>query len=175
MWVIHDAAASVSIIESASIRTRDTPQQASTTAIEWLEALPIMRRADYSKFPISRWPTRLGSGVVIALALLACASNASRFSPMPGKSFPPKDESFEVAVFDSALPPRAFERIARIDVQMAMPASENASLKDAIPELKRQARLAGADAIIDIRLQRSKAREMMVFQVSATGIRYSPN
>jgi uncharacterized protein YbjQ (UPF0145 family) len=92
---------------------------------------------------------------------------------MAGKSYPPKDETFEVAVFESVLPSQSFERIARIDVQMEMSASAEATLKDAIPELKRQARLAGADAIIDIRLQRSKAGESTLFQVSAMGIRYS--
>lgn len=111
----------------------------------------------------------------MVLMLAACASNSARFSPMPGKSLPPKDDSFEVAVFESVLPARAFERIARLDVRMEMSASQGASLQDAIPELKRQARRAGADAIIDIRQQRSKVGDMMVFQVSAMGIRYSAN
>lgn len=118
--------------------------------------------------------SRLISALAV-MTLTACVSNSARFSPMPGKAFPPKDESFEVAVFDSALPSRSFERIARIDVQMEMAASQEASLQAAIPELKRQARLAGADAIIDIRLQRSKTGEVTVFQVSAMGIRYSQN
>jgi len=109
------------------------------------------------------------------LLLAACGSNSARFSAMPGKSFPPKDETFEVAVFESVLPSQAFERIARIDVQMEMSTSAEASLQDAIPELKRQARRAGADAIIDIRLKRSKSGEITVFQVSAMGIRYSQN
>jgi hypothetical protein len=118
--------------------------------------------------------SRLISALAV-MTLTACVGNSARFSPMPGKAFPPKDESFEVAVFDSALPSRSFERIARIDVQMEMAASQEVSLQAAIPELKRQARLAGADAIIDIRLQRSKTGEVTVFQVSAMGIRYSQN
>lgn len=116
----------------------------------------------------SRWLVMLA-----ALTLAACAGDSARFSPMPGKAFPPKDESFEVAVFESVLPARPFERIAQIDVQMEMPAATEASLQDALPELKRQARRAGADAVIDLRLRRSKTGGVTVFQVSAMGIRYS--
>jgi hypothetical protein len=112
--------------------------------------------------------------VLTTLMLVAgCVSNSARFSPMAGKVYPPKEESFEVAVFESVLPNQSFERIARIDVQMEVSASQEASLSAAIPELKRQARLAGADAIIDIRLQRSKTGESTLFRVSAMGIRYS--
>ena len=119
-----------------------------------------------------------GSKLLITLAtmaLAACTGTAAKFSAMPGKSYPPKDESFEVAVFESVLPSQTFERIARIDVQMEMTSSAETSLQDAIPELKRQARRAGADAIIDIRLKRSKVGDVTVFQVSAMGIRYSQN
>jgi len=114
-------------------------------------------------------------GMLAVLSLAACAGSSGRFSPMPGKSLPPKDESFEVAVFESALPARTFERVARLDVRMEMPASKDASLQDAMPELKRQARRAGADAIVDIRQQRSKVGDTTLFQVSAMGIRYQPN
>jgi hypothetical protein len=135
-----------------------------------------MRRTSYSTLVLAHSRSvRIGLAALAALGLAACASNSARFSPMPGKSFPAKDDSFEVAVFESLLPARPFERIARIDVRMKMPASEDASLKDAMAELKRQARLAGADAVIDIRLQRSKGRDATRFQVSAMGIRYSPN
>jgi hypothetical protein len=113
---------------------------------------------------------------VLASVLLAgCSSNLARFAPLAGKSFPPKDEIFEVAVFDSILPSREFERIARIEVAMEVPSTAATSLQDAIPELKRQARLAGADAIVDIRLARSTVGEVTLFQVNATGIRYSKN
>ena len=114
--------------------------------------------------------------VLGALLLVACSSEPpARFSAWGSKSFPAKEASFEVAIFDSVLPERSFERIARIEVAMDMPASSEPSLQDALPELKRQARLAGADAIVDIRLARSTAGSITRFQVNATGIRYSQN
>ena len=108
------------------------------------------------------------------LLMAACSSEPpARFSPWGSKSFPAKAETFEVAVFESVLPEQAFERIARIEVAMQMPSSAEPSLQDALAELKRQARLAGADAIVDIRLARSTTGAVMRFQVNATGIRYS--
>src|SRR5687768_3072123 len=70
--------------------------------------------------------------IVLASVLLAgCSSNLARFAPLAGKSFPPKDEIFEVAVFDSILPSREFERIARIEVAMEVPSTAATSLQDA--------------------------------------------
>jgi uncharacterized protein YbjQ (UPF0145 family) len=47
------------------------------------------------------------------------------------------------------------------------------SLDDALPELKKQARLSGADAIIEIRESSSKTGETKIYHVTATGIRYT--
>ncbi len=46
------------------------------------------------------------------------------------------------------------------------------SLAEALPELKRQARLAGCDAIIEITERRSEILETRVYHVTAIGIRY---
>jgi uncharacterized protein YbjQ (UPF0145 family) len=42
-----------------------------------------------------------------------------------------------------------------------------------MPELKKQARLSGADAVIDIQEKHSKVLETSVYHVTATGIRYT--
>jgi len=47
------------------------------------------------------------------------------------------------------------------------------SLKGALPLLEEQARLSGADAIIEIRENRSMVGETRVYHVTATGIRYT--
>jgi uncharacterized protein YbjQ (UPF0145 family) len=43
---------------------------------------------------------------------------------------------------------------------------------EALPELKKQARLAGADAIFEIEERPSQILETMVLHVTATGVRY---
>ena len=47
------------------------------------------------------------------------------------------------------------------------------SFEDALPELQAQARLAGADAIIEIDERQSQVLETMVYHVTATAIRYT--
>jgi hypothetical protein len=185
--MIHHAVAFADVIESASmcgcdihIRPTKKPDKKHRSRVM---GVSIMRRfvpstsRSGSDPASSRAPSvAAGSRLVVTLAILglaACAANSGRFAPMPGKSFPAKEESFEVAVFESILPSQSFERIARIDVQMEMPDGRDAKLEDAIPELKRQARRAGADAVIDIRQSRSRVGDVTVFQVSAMGIRYS--
>jgi hypothetical protein len=112
--------------------------------------------------------------IAIALCLAACATTQSRFAPLGGKTFPPRDESFEIAVFEQSQPAEPFERIARLDVHFEKTGWADSSLQEALPELKRQARLAGADAIVELREQRSQVAETKIYHVTATAIRFAP-
>jgi Putative heavy-metal-binding len=109
--------------------------------------------------------------LLFGVALAACSTTQSRFSVL-GATYPPKPESFQVAVFPDAPPSRPFARIARLDVHLEKTVFVESSLEDAMPELQKQARLAGADAIIEIREQRSSIAETRIYHVTATGIRY---
>jgi hypothetical protein len=114
---------------------------------------------------------------VLALSLSAflavsCATSRSRYVPL-GKVYPPKPEEYPVEVFKTGLPPRVFEKISRLDVHLEKAFFVGSSLETALPELKRQARLSGADAIIDIRETSSMVGETKIYHVTATGIRYT--
>jgi len=76
-------------------------------------------------------------------------------------------------VFRDAPPQRPFTRISRLDVHFEKTAFIGSSLDGALPELKKQARLSGADAIIEIRERTSMVGETKVYHVTATGIRYT--
>jgi len=91
---------------------------------------------------------------------------------MLGQSFPPKPEGYEVQIFRGTPPDRPFVRISRLDVHLEKAYFMSSSFQDALPELKKQARLSGADAVIDIRESHSMVGETMVYHVTATGIRY---
>lgn len=113
---------------------------------------------------------------VTALFLAGCAAQVGNHTllkqPLPAKA---KDYPIEVYLHD--LPNRPFERVAILDAHcesqyFAQPSIE----KDAIPELKRQARLAGCDAIIEI-TERKPAKENWTLEtrtlhVTATGIAF---
>lgn len=73
------------------------------------------------------------------------------------------------------VPPRCASsrnRIARLDVHLEKTGFVTSKFEDALPELKKQARQAGADAVIEIQETRSQILETMVYHVTATGVRY---
>ena len=107
-----------------------------------------------------------------ALVAVSCATSQSRFS-MLGQPFPAKPEGSEVTVFRAGAPTRPFTKISRLDVHLEKAGFIGSSLEDALPELKKQARLSGADAIIEIREQTSMVGETKIYHVTASGIHYT--
>ncbi len=108
---------------------------------------------------------------VLAFLATSCTSSQSRFSRLTA-AYPAKPATFPIEVFEDALPERPFERIARLDVHLEKTHFLSSSLKEALPELEKQARLSGADAIIEIRESRSTLNETKVYHVTAIAIRY---
>jgi hypothetical protein len=95
---------------------------------------------------------------------------------MLGDSFPPKPEGYNVQIFHDELPQRPFSKISRLDVHLEKTHLIGSSfLNETLPELEKQARLSGADAIIEIRGINSSVGETKIFHVSAIGIRYTDN
>ena len=113
----------------------------------------------------------LGLCLVVILAV-SCATSQSRYV-MLGQSFPPKPKGCEVQVFRGAAPDRPFVRISRLDVHLEKTLFLGSSLESALPELKKQARLSGADAVIEVRESFSMVGETKVYHVAAPGIRYT--
>lgn len=110
---------------------------------------------------------------LLALFLVSCSTVQSRYS-MLDDSYPAKPESYEVQVYyHDNLPQRPFARISRIDVHLEKTHFRDSALEDAMPELKNQARLSGADAIIEIREKFSSRLETSIYHVTATGIRFT--
>lgn len=118
-------------------------------------------------------PSRVSVWLILVVLCSACASTQSRFAPLGGAAYPAKAADTEIELFMQKLPSRAFMRIARLDVHLEKTGFVTSSLQDATPELKKQARLAGGDAIIDIREQRSSVGETRIYHVIATAIRYT--
>ena len=115
---------------------------------------------------------RLGLCLVAAL-VVSCATSQSRYS-MLGTAYPTKPGNSEVQIFSGTTRPKGrFIRISRLDVHLEKTFFAGSSLEDALPELKKQARLSGADAIIEIEERFSMVNETRVYHVTATGIRYT--
>jgi len=121
--------------------------------------------------PWGRRASRLCAALIV-LCVVACATTQSKFRWL-GSSYPAKPASFAVEVFESAPPTRPFERIARLDAHFEktgfMPTARQAGLE----ELKKQARAAGADGIVEIQEMHSHVGETRILHMTAIGIRYT--
>jgi hypothetical protein len=109
--------------------------------------------------------------VVIGVLLGACSGTQSRYTRL-GPHYSAKALDAPIEVFETGEPPRPFTRVARLDVHLEKTHWIGSNLADALPELKRQARLAGADAIIEIKERNSRVAETRIYHVTATGIRF---
>lgn len=109
---------------------------------------------------------------LVVIIGVSCATSQSRFSLL-GRSYPPKPETFDVEVFQTGAPSRPFARVSRLDVHLEKTGFVSSSLSEALPDLKKQARLSGADAVVELRESRWSVNETQVYHVTATGIRYT--
>ncbi len=91
----------------------------------------------------------------------------------PRTPAPPGVDDRDVEVFTSGVPQKPFKKVRDLDMYVERKASSSSALEDALPWLKRQARLAGADAIIDIQLSVRGAGEASVYHVTATAVAYT--
>jgi len=113
------------------------------------------------------------AALCILLGLAAgCATTQSRHEFL-AERYPPRAADAAVDVFRSGLPQMPFKRIARLDVHLEKTGFMTSRFEDALPELKKQARQAGADAVIEIEERHSQVLETMVYHVTATGARYT--
>ncbi len=108
----------------------------------------------------------------LALCVVACATTQGKFRGL-GSAYPAHPPTFPVEVFESDPPTRPFERIARLDAHFEQTGFMSTSHQTGIEELKKQARAAGADAIIEVRELHSHVGETLILHVTATGIRYT--
>ncbi len=116
--------------------------------------------------------SRIGICLITLLPIASCATRQSRHV-MLGETYPSKTEEEKIEVFRTRLPERRFVRISRLDVHLEKAYFIGSDLNDALPELKKQARLSGADAIIEIRDCFSMIGETRIYHVTATGIKYT--
>jgi hypothetical protein len=122
-----------------------------------------------------RFATALVLTVCMALCVVGCATTQSGFRPL-GATYPPKPADFKVEVFqaNAPAPSRPFERIARLDTHFEKTHFIHTTEATGMAELEKQARAAGADAIIEVRVMRSHVGETFVLHVTGIGIRYLP-
>ena len=106
--------------------------------------------------------------LLIILTITACSTTQSRFVPL-GSAQSPKPEDHPVQIFREKEPDRPF---TRIDVHLEKTHFISSDFADALPKLRKEARLSGADAVIDIKERKSSVGETQIYHVTATGIKF---
>lgn len=123
---------------------------------------------------VRRWSGGLAALFVLlaASSLVGCSSTQGRFVP-EGAVQAPRASDAPVEIHRDRLPTRPYTRVGRLDVHLEQTAFRKPTFEQALPELERRARAAGAEAIIEIREQRSQLNETMIYHITATGIRFT--
>jgi hypothetical protein len=109
----------------------------------------------------------------VALVMGACATRQGRHVSLDGKVYPPLPDGYEIEVYRTGRPERSYVRVSQLDVHLEKTNFRGSEFEDALPELKRQARLSGADAIVDIEERSSSLLETRIYHVRGIGIRYT--
>ena len=92
-----------------------------------------------------------------------------------GKTYPAKPEGHPIDIYPDMPPERAFERVALLDVHCESQGFMEPNLEqDGVPQLKKEARAAGCDAIIEIKERKldNWSLETRTKTFSAVGIVY---
>jgi len=111
---------------------------------------------------------KLFLGLVVTTS---CTTTQSRYSVIEAP-YPAKSESCPVDVLTGA-PKKQFIKISKLDVHLEKTHFIGSSLEDALPDIKKQACLSGADAVIDLEERTSSVGETQVYHVKAIGIHYA--
>lgn len=122
---------------------------------------------EYHKQPGRHWLPCLLCGIVLS----SCATRQGTFVPL-GPSRPPKPTDVPIEVFRSGLPEGGFTRVAQVEAHMEKTHLIPSSFAEAEALLQEQARRAGADAVIEIKEQRSHVGETLIYHVSGTAVCY---
>lgn len=107
----------------------------------------------------------------VLAAMAGCVSTVGRYDFLD-RSYPERPTDAPVEAFATGEPSHPYVRVARLDAHLEKTGFMSSSLDEALPELKRQARRAGCDAIIEISERRSEILETRVYHVTAIGVRY---
>ena len=110
------------------------------------------------------------AALLAAIFAAGCHSLHGGFARL-GPALPPRPADAPVQVYLDGLPEGEWQPVARLDVRLERTGFVPAPRAEALYELRRQARLAGADAVIDVRQRRSWHLETRSYHVSGTAVR----
>jgi hypothetical protein len=106
-----------------------------------------------------------------AFALSGCATSQGSFQEL-GQGHPARPENCQVEIFKAGAPDKTYIQISKLNVHLEKTFFVSSDFESASKELKRQACLSGADAIINLNETSSSYLETKIYNVSGIGICY---
>lgn len=123
---------------------------------------------------ILRQSTAAMLGVISLLCMASCASTVSGFVP-DAERFSARDAQCTIEIVKKGNEPsRAVNRIGLISVRIEKTHFASPGWADALPDIQRQACLAGADAVVDVEEDRSSYIETRAYLVQGIAARFRP-
>src|SRR5206468_1530225 len=83
------------------------------------------------------------------VAMASCATNQGRYMKL-AENIAARDADCIVDVFKVGLPSKSYIKVSRLDVHLEKTHFQRPTFDEAVVELRKQACLSGADAIIDV-------------------------
>ena len=114
----------------------------------------------------------LSAGIIL---LAGCATEVGHYTLL-GQSYPAYGKDHPVDIYLDKQPTRKFIEVAILDAHCESQGFMEPNLEeDAIPEFKRQARLAGCDGVMQVKHRKPKGwtLETKINHYTAVGIRYT--
>lgn len=112
---------------------------------------------------------------VLATMMSSCATHARiSFVPKGSAAYEPRQPSCDVQVFRDAKPDRPYVEIGTINYhdERHRTSAGGLTLDAALPEIRRQACAAGADAVVNLHVTDEKRLEWAMFHVTAIAVRF---
>ena len=109
--------------------------------------------------------------IFLALGLCGCATTTGTYRPI-AERYSPRPADCDVLVFKDHPPGKPYAAISRLNVHLEKTFFVPSDFSSASGELKKQACLSGANAVIDIEEKTSSYLETLIYNLSATGIRF---
>ena len=109
--------------------------------------------------------------IFLASCLCGCAATTGNFRPL-GERYAARPVDCAIQVFKDQAPTRPYAAISRLNIHLEKTFFAASDFDSASGELKKQACLSGADAVMDLEEKKSSYLETRIYNLSATGIRF---
>lgn len=115
---------------------------------------------------------RIAVLAAVCVGLVGCVSVQPSAFPMGAKR-PAKAADATVLLFKDAPPSRPFVAVAKLNVHIEKTFLMQSAFDEAWPKLQDLARSNGADAVMNVKEDRSRLNETYIYNVSATAIAFT--